>query len=70
MTLDPERPNRSFGQIVDEIVQPMGGLVGTEIDITVEVRAKNGDGFPANVVRTVKENASTLKFTSHEFEDE
>jgi predicted AAA+ superfamily ATPase len=69
ITLDPERPTRSFGQVAEEVVRPLAALVGTDVDITVEVRAKNDAGFPSDVVRTVGENAQTLKFDSHEFEE-
>jgi hypothetical protein len=43
--------------------------MGTEVEVTVEIRATNPDGFPDITVRTVSENARTLRFTSHEFEE-
>lgn len=68
-TLDPERPTKNFATIHEEIVQPLVSLLGTEVEVTVEVRAKNPGGFPAHVVRTVSENARALHLQSHEFEE-
>jgi len=62
--------NRDFGKVAQEVVQHLTSLVGTDVEVTVEVRATSADGFPDQVVRTVTENARTLKFTSHEFEKE
>jgi predicted AAA+ superfamily ATPase len=70
VTLDPERLNRDFGRVAQEVVQHLTSLVGTDVEVTVEVRAASNSGFPEQVVRTVNENARTLKFTSHEFEKE
>lgn len=67
--LDPLRLNRDFGKIADEIVTNLTGLVGAEVTVTVEVQADASDGFPDHVVRTVSENARTLKFKAHGFED-
>ena len=39
-----------------------------DIEITVEIHARNEDGFTDNVIRTVSENARTLKIDPHGFE--
>lgn len=39
------------------------------VTISVEIEATTNDGFPEDVRRTVSENARTLKFETHEFED-
>jgi hypothetical protein len=39
------------------------------VKITIEVEAIAEDGFDDDVRRTVSENARTLKFETHEFED-
>ena len=44
------------------------GLLGTDVEISVEVKATNADGFPDQVTRTVTENARTLKLESYGFE--
>ena len=48
----------------------MDGLVGAKVTVTLEIEAERPNGFPENVVRTVNENSSTLKFTDHGFEHE
>lgn len=68
--LDPLRLNRDFGKIADEVVSHLTGLVGAEVKITVEIEAANDDGFPDTTVRTVSENAKTLKFKAHGFEQQ
>ncbi|MGH8893979.1 MAG: ATP-binding protein, partial [Actinomycetes bacterium] len=65
--LDSERPTKSFGKIHEEVVQPLVALLGTEVEVTVEVRAKNPSGFPPTVVRTVTENARALRLEPYEF---
>ncbi len=38
--------------------------------LTLEIEAELPEGAPDNVVRTVTENARTLKFKTHGFEEE
>jgi hypothetical protein len=66
--LDPERSQRDFSKIAQEIVTNLAGLLGTDVTITVEITAKNLAGFPESVVRTVEENDRTLKFERAMFE--
>ena len=66
--LDPERYQRDFAKIAQEIVTNLAGSIGTNLEITVEIRAVNEAGFPENTVRTVTENARTLKLEQHGFE--
>jgi hypothetical protein len=67
--LDPERLNRDFGRVAQEVVSHLTGLLGTEVEITVEIAARNDSGFPDATVRNVTENAKTLRFTDHDFEE-
>ena len=69
VSLDPTRLNRDFGRLAQEVIQHLTSLMGTNVEVTVEIRATNSDGFPDATVRTVSENARTLRFTSHEFEE-
>lgn len=39
------------------------------MEIIVEIVAKNVEGFPNPTVRNVTENARTLRFTDHDFEE-
>lgn len=66
--LDPERSQRDFGKIATEIITNLASQLGTEIRITVEIHARNDDGFTDQVVRTVSENARTLKVDDSGFE--
>jgi hypothetical protein len=68
--LNELRLSSAAGQIGDEVVQHLAGLMGAEVEVVLEVRAKVPDGIPEDVVRTVSENAATLKFQAFEFEDE
>ena len=80
----PEPPNRYFGsvsldaaragldasRIADEVVSHLAGLVGAEVEVTLEIAARIPTGAPEQVVRTVTENSRTLKFKAHGFERE
>ena len=69
VSLDPTRVGRDAGQIADEVISHLAGLVGAEVTVTLEIDAEIPDGAPENVVRTVTENSRTLKFVSHGFEE-
>ena len=67
--LDAVRVGRDAGQIAEEVIAHLSGLVGATVTVTLEIEAIAPDGVPDNVVRTITENSRTLKFTSHGFED-
>jgi hypothetical protein len=69
-SLDPRRVSRDADLIAAEIVTHLVGLVGANVEVKLEIRAEVPNGVPDNVVRTVTENAATLKFEQHGFEDE
>ncbi|MGH9226581.1 MAG: hypothetical protein ACRD2W_22985 [Acidimicrobiales bacterium] len=50
------------------MVAHLQGLVGTQTEVVMEIRATNAEGFPDGIVKIVEENASTLRFTDHGFE--
>ncbi len=52
------------------LLRTWGGLVGSEVKVTLEIEANIPSGAPENVVRTVTENSRTLKFKDHGFEEE
>jgi predicted AAA+ superfamily ATPase len=66
--LDPERYQRDFAKLAAEVIASLAGLVGTSVEISLEIKATNTDGFPEHVTRTVTENARTLKLDSYGFE--
>jgi hypothetical protein len=67
--VDATRLGRDAGQIADEIVSHLVGLVGADVEVTIEIAAKRDQGFAEDVTRTVNENARTLKFEQYGFED-
>lgn len=68
--LDSTRVGRDAGQIATELIAHLTGLVGAKVRVTLEIEAEIPDGVPDTLVRTVTENARTLKFTSQGFEME
>ena len=70
VTLDPMRTGRDASRIADEVISHLVGLLGSKVNVTLEIEAEHSDGYPENVVRTVTENSQTLKFKNHGFEKE
>lgn len=68
LTVDPERYGRDFARVAQEVLQHLAAVPGTELRVTVNVEAVNQAGFSADTVRTVRENADTLRFEANEFE--
>jgi len=68
VAIDPERYSRDLNQIVSAVIAQLAVVDGVELDVTVEISAIAPDGFDEAKIRTVSENARTLKFTSHGFE--
>lgn len=68
--LDPSRPVRDAGTIIQEVVQHLTGQLGAKVEITMEIQAELPDGVSDHVIRTVSENCRTLKFEAFGFEEE
>jgi predicted AAA+ superfamily ATPase len=68
VSLDPVRMLRDLGDIADAIVAQLGRAEAS-VTVIVEIEANAEKGFADDVRRTVSENARTLKFDAHEFED-
>jgi hypothetical protein len=68
VSLEPVRMLRDLGDIADAVVGQLG-RANAEVTITVEIEATAQGGFGDDVRRTVSENARTLKFETHEFEE-
>lgn len=62
VSLDANRVGRDAGKIAEEVISHLVGLVGANVTVTLEIAAEVPEGAPDNVVRTVTENARTLKF--------
>lgn len=67
--LEPDRHASDFKKLADEILAPLAAADGVELKVTVEIEATTADGFDEAKVRTVSENASTLKFEESGFEE-
>jgi hypothetical protein len=68
VSLDPQRVNREMATIVEEIIQRLTSLTGTDVEITLEISAERSSGFDDATMRTISENSRTLKFDDHGFE--
>lgn len=70
VSVDPVRLAAKTGEIQEAVVAHLAKLQGADVTVTLEIEASASDGFPDDVVRTVTENASTLRFDSNDFEAE
>ena len=68
--LNPQRLATAAGQVGEEVLQHLTGLVDSQVEVTLEITVKVAEGIPDRVVRTVSENANTLKFEHFDFEAE
>ena len=68
--LDPTRVGRDAGQVADEVIAHLAGLLGADVKLTLEIEANIPDGAPEQVVRVVIENSRTLNFNDSGFETE
>lgn len=68
--LDGARLGRDAGRMAEEVIQHLSTLPGAEVEIRLEVQVRVPGGVPDDVIRTVSENARTLKFDSVGFERE
>ena len=69
VTIDPLRLGRDASQIAEEIVQHLTRVLGTQVEITLEIQAELPEGASEKLVRDVTENCRTLRFKSYGFED-
>ena len=68
--LDPLRMGRDASRIAEEVIQHLTGLVGGDVEITLEIQARLPDGASDKLVRDVTENCRTLKFNDFGFEED
>jgi hypothetical protein len=68
--IDANRVGRDAGQIAEEVIAHLVGLVGADVKVTIEIEANVADGVPEDKVRTISENCRTLGFSSQGFEAE
>ena len=68
--LDPDRASRDMGTVSEEVLQHLTTLPGAKVQVSVEISAMAPDGVSQTVQRIIDENCKTLRFLSHEFEEE
>ena len=68
--LQADRYASDFKKLADEVLGPLGATPGVTLNVTIEIEATTPDGFDDAKVRTVSENAATLKFEQSGFEAE
>ena len=67
-TLDAERCAPDFGKVNTEVLQHLAAQAGVELHFRIEIEAHAREGFDDSRIRTVSENATTLKFDQSSFE--
>jgi hypothetical protein len=67
--LQADRYASDFKKLADEILGPLGATPGVTLNVTIEIEATAPEGFDDAKVRTVSENASTLKLEQSGFEE-
>jgi hypothetical protein len=68
--LDPSCLGHETSRISEEVIAHLSRLASANVKVTLEISADVPQGVPDNVVRTVLENSTNLKFTSKGFEAE
>jgi predicted AAA+ superfamily ATPase len=68
--LNATRLGRDAGEIAENVVQHLAGIVGAKVRITLEIQADIPEEISDQVHRTVTENCRTLKFSDFGFEAE
>jgi uncharacterized protein len=69
-TIDATDPIRNFAEVVENVIEQFTAQYGTEVVLTLEIESRRRDGFDTKTVRIVRENATTLKFKTAEFEED
>ncbi len=61
---DPRRPIPELTKIVDEVIDRLAQQTDVQLHVTLQVEAEHlaGEGFTEATVRTISENAKTLRF--------
>jgi hypothetical protein len=65
--LNPTKAGLEFTTLMQEVAQHFTRDPGTKVSIRVEIEAERPEGFNDTTIRTVSENARTLKFKQSEF---
>ncbi|WP_166486582.1 hypothetical protein [Blastococcus saxobsidens] len=66
-TLDPQTYGKDFAVVVEQVLQRLSAT-GAQLEVELEISATKAEGLGDDVVRTVSENAGTLRFEQSGFE--
>jgi len=69
---DPRRPIPELTKVVDEVIDRLAQQTDVRLRVTLEIEAEHAaaDGFSDGTVRTISENAKTLRFKDFGWEKE
>jgi len=67
--LDPVRAGNDASRIGLEVLSHLAGIVGAEVQVTLDIQVVLPDGAAEKLVRDVTENCRTLKFKEYGFEE-
>lgn len=70
VTLNPDFYARDFGKITSEVIQHLAAVDGVQLEVRLEITAVANSGFDEAKIRTIRENAQTLRFEQSGFEAE
>jgi hypothetical protein len=70
LDVDPVRARKMLGDVVDEVLVHLAAYPDAAVTVRLDIEATSERGFDEKTVRTLSENAKTLKFRSHGFEEE
>jgi hypothetical protein len=68
-TLNSDRIALEFKNVADEVLAHLRSGENTTVTVRIEIEATDSEGFNESRVRTVSENARTLKFDQSGFEE-
>jgi hypothetical protein len=66
--LNPVSAAIDFSKLASELVELFTAVPGTNVRISVDIRADDPRGFSESTVRAAKENAKVLKMKTSEFD--
>lgn len=68
--VDPVRARKVLTDVVDEVLVHLAAYPDAMVRVSLDIEATSARGFDAKTVLTLSENAKSLKFRSHGFEEE
>jgi predicted AAA+ superfamily ATPase len=69
-SLSANRPGADFASIQQEILAHLAAAEGAQVEVRIDITATSTEGFTEQQVRTVRENATQLKFEESGFEED